>query len=369
MARRTPLYDRHLALGARMVEFGGFDMPVWYTGLVEEHLRVRSTVGLFDVSHMGEIRVRGRGAAESLSWLVSNEIRDMLPGQARYTLLPNEAGGIVDDLVVYRMADDDFLVCCNASNRAKDFAWMTAHATGDATYTDEGDQWGQIAVQGRAAEATLQPLTDVALAKVAYYHHAPGTVAGVGGCIVARTGYTGEPGFEVFVPLKDGDEAGRVWDALLESGRPHEVAPIGLGARDTLRLEVRFPLYGHELNDDTAPHQARLMWVTKLDKPGGFLGADAIRRRKDEGLDTHFLSGAIVEGKRPIREGCKVLLDGREVGWVTSGTRSPSLGQNICLFYAERGVGEPGARLQFDVKGSVADGTVVKGPFVSTKST
>lgn len=361
MSSRTPLYDRHAAAGARFVPFGGYEMPVWYTSLKDEHLRVRSTVGLFDVSHMGEVRVRGPGAVAALEWLVSNHVSDMAIGQARYALMCNERGGVVDDLVLYRMADDDFLVCVNASNRAKDFAWMTAHnPRSDATFTDEGDDWVQIAVQGPKAEATLAPITDVPVADVAYYHHATGTVAGVPGCIVARTGYTGEPGFEVFVPAARGVE---VWDALMASGAAHDVQPIGLGARDTLRLEVRYPLYGHELSDEIAPHQARLMWVTKLDKAGGFLGADAIRARRQAKSDTHVLAGAVLEGKRIAREGMPVLFEGEEVGWVTSGTRSPSLDVSICLMYVKSGLATPGTALSFDVRGKLAEGTIVKGAF------
>ncbi|HMV65841.1 MAG TPA: glycine cleavage system aminomethyltransferase GcvT [Myxococcota bacterium] len=360
MLRRTPLYDRHAALGARFVPFAGFEMPVQYVGVKPEHFAVRRSVGLFDVSHMGEVRVRGPKAAAALDWLVSNHMRDLALGQARYTLMCNEGGGVVDDLVVYRVADDDFLVCVNAANREKDFAWMVDHVRAEhrdgVSLEDEGDAWAQIAVQGRNAAATLAPLTPVALDRVATYHFAPGEVAGVAGCLVARTGYTGEDGFEVFVPA---ERAGEVWDALMTSGAAYDVQAIGLGARDTLRLEVRYPLYGHELDDDTTPTMARLMWVTKLDKDGGFLGADAIRARDDDSA----LVGALVDDRKIVREGMAVLHDGEVVGRVTSGTLSPMLDRGVALAYVRRDLAKIGGQLSFDVRGRVATGTIVKGAF------
>lgn len=360
MTRRTPLYDRHVAAGARFVPFSGFEMPVWYSSLVEEHLVVRERVGLFDVSHMGEVRVTGPGAGAALDHIVTNRVSDLVIGQARYTLMCNPSGGVVDDLIVYRMAEADFLVCVNAGNRDKDFAWMVANNPRlDASFVDEGDAWVQIAIQGPASEVLLQGLTPLPLASVAYYHQAPGTVAGVAGCIVARTGYTGSPGFEVFVPA---DQGGLVWDALMEAGAPLGVAPVGLGARDTLRLEARMPLYGHELTDDTSPGMAKLLRVCKFDKPGGFVGQDAVVAR--QATDTHVLAGAFLDGKRVVRDGMDVLHEGRKVGWVTSGTRSPQLDRGICLFYVEKALAEPGTRLAFDVRGKVEEGVVHAGPFL-----
>lgn len=360
MLRRTPLYDRHAALGARFVPFAGFEMPVQYTGVKPEHFAVRRSVGLFDVSHMGEVRFTGPKAAAALDWLVSNTMSDLRIGQARYTLMCNERGGVVDDLVVYRLGEQDFMVCVNAANRDKDFAWMTEHVHPDhadgVSIVDEGDAWVQIAVQGRNAAATVAPLTPVELGGLANYHFAPGTVAGVEGCIVARTGYTGEDGFELFVPA---DQGGVVWDALMESGKAYDVQAIGLGARDTLRLEVRYPLYGHELNDDTTPTMARLMWVTKLDKPGGFLGAEAIRARQDDQL----LVGAVIDDKKIVREGMAVLHEGEQVGHVTSGTLSPMLDRGVALAYVRRDLAQVGGQLTFDVRGRLATGTIVKGAF------
>jgi aminomethyltransferase len=360
MLARTPLYDRHEAAGARFVPFAGYEMPVQYVGLKQEHLQVRSGVGLFDVSHMGEVFVRGPEAVQALEWLVSNEIGSMTIGQARYGLLCNEQGGVVDDVVVYRLGPTEFLVCVNAANRAKDFAWMTAHNPfpNSVQIVDDSDAWVQIAVQGPKAEATIQPLTSLPLAEMVYYHFAVGAVAGVEGCIVARTGYTGEDGFEVFVPAAQG---GVVWDALLAAGAPFGAMPIGLGARDTLRLEVRYPLYGHELGDELSPLQAKLTWPIKLGKPGGFLGAEAIVARRD--TDTHFLAGVVMDDSRIAREGMRVLSGGEDVGWVTSGTRAPTVDRGICLCYVRKGLGAPGTQLTFDVRGREATGTVVKGPF------
>lgn len=361
MLKRTPLYECHEEAGARFVPFAGYEMPVQYAGVKGEHLCVRQGVGLFDVSHMGEVRVTGPKATEAVSGLVSNVVSDMTVGQARYTVMCNERGGMVDDLVVYRVGENEWLICVNAANRDKDFAWMVEHNPfpQEATFTDESDAWVQIAVQGRHAEATLQPLTSHTLSELVYYHFADGlTVADVPGCIIARTGYTGEDGFEVFVPAAEGP---KVWRALMKSGEAHGVQPIGLGARDTLRLEVRYPLYGHELSDDTSPRQARLMWVTKLGKEGGFIGAEAIAERK--ATDDTFLCGVVLEGKRIAREGMTVLVDGEPVGTVTSGTKSPSLGTAIALCYVKRPHHKIGTQLTIDVRGREAVGTVVKGPF------
>lgn len=357
MSLRTPLYERHVAHGARMVEFAGFGMPVQYSGLKEEHARVREAVGLFDVSHMGEIRVRGPKALEAVEWLCSNHNAEVEVGQAQYNVLCNESGGVVDDLVIYRLAEDDFMLCVNAANRAKDFAWVVKHGSREGVeITDEGNDWAQIAVQGPRAQETLGKLTQVDLGALDVYRFDTGTVAGCNGCIVARTGYTGEDGFEVFAPASS---AVAIWDALLEAGDEFGVLPIGLGARDTLRLEVRYCLYGHELNDDISPLAAGLGWITKLDRD--FLGADAVRARK--GKATHRLCGLVIHGKRIAREGMNVLHEGEVVGYTTSGTRSPTLGIGICLAYVHPKLTRPGTRLVIDVRGREAEAEVVKGSF------
>ncbi|HCH64394.1 MAG TPA: glycine cleavage system aminomethyltransferase GcvT, partial [Deltaproteobacteria bacterium] len=336
--RRTPLFQAHVDAGARMVDFGGWEMPVQYTSMMAEHRQVRERVGLFDVSHMGEVRVRGAKALAAVRHLVTNQV-DIVDGQAQYTAMCNERGGIIDDLIVYRIAEDDILVCVNAGNREKDFAWMVENNPfkGEVDITDEGDQWGQIAVQGRLAEATLQALTNIPLDTMRYYWHGGGTVAGVDGCLVARTGYTGEDGFEVFVPA---DVTRTVWDGLLDAGAAHGVSPIGLAARDTLRLEARMCLYGNDITEQTTPLEAGLRWVTKLDKPN-FIGKAALLAQKEAGL-TRRLVGLVVE-KRIARHGHAVLVEGEVRGEVTSGTRSPTRGDNIALAYVPRSHARPGS--------------------------
>jgi aminomethyltransferase len=358
--RRTPFFDQHVAAGARMVPFAGWEMPVQYAGLIPEHQQVRRSVGLFDVSHMGEVRVKGPKAVEAVSRLVSNDVAATVPGQAQYSAMCNEQGGIVDDLVVYRIGADELLICVNASNRQKDFDWMVAHNPfpGDAVFTDEGDQWAQIAVQGRNAQATLQKLTTVDLAPIQTYRFAPGTFAGVDGCIIARTGYTGEDGFEVFIPA---DRCVPVWDAVVAAGKEFGLVPVGLGARDTLRLEVRYCLYGHELNDETSPLQAGLAWITKLEKAGGFIGRDAIVARK--GKEPYRLAGLVVDGSRIPREGMRILHEGQDVGYVTSGTKSPSTDKGVALAYLRPDLTKPGTRVVIDVRGKEAPADVVAGPF------
>ena len=359
MTHRTPLYARHEAAGARFVEFAGYDMPVRYGSATEEHLRVRRAVGLFDVSHMGEVRVTGPAAAAALDHLMSHRIGTLVPGRARYTLMCTPEGGVVDDLVVYRLAEEAFLVCTNAANHAVDFAWMVEHGSRDgATFTDEASDWVQIAVQGPAALATLSPLTDLPIADLAFFGHAPATVAGVGGCLVARTGYTGEDGFEVFAPAQGGVA---VWDALLAAGAAHDVAPIGLAARDTLRLEARLPLYGHELTRDTSPRMAGLMWTAKVDKPGGFLGSDAIVAR--EATDTHRLCGLILDGKRVARQDMRVQHDGADVGWITSGAFSPTREQSIALAYLRADLAVDGVSVEVDLRGKLHAAVTHTGPF------
>ena len=358
--RRTPFFDQHLALGGRMVPFAGWEMPVQYSGVVAEHQRVRESVGLFDVSHMGEVRVRGTLAEAALQWLLSNDISVMAVGQAQYNVMCNATGGVVDDLVVYKLAADEFLVCVNAANRDKDFAWMVSHNPHPthAVFTDEGDAWAQVAVQGRNAGAIVQRLTPVDLSTLKTYRFAIGAFCGIDHCIIARTGYTGEDGFEVFVPA---DVAPPVFAKILEAGADHGIMPIGLGARDTLRLEARYCLYGHELDDTTSPLQAGLGWVTKLEKPGGFLGRDAIVLRR--AASEPKLVGLVVEGGRIAREGMSLLVDGCVVGRVTSGTRAPTVDQAIAVAFIDPAFSAPDTVVSVDVRGRIAQATVRAGSF------
>jgi aminomethyltransferase len=357
--RRTPFHAHHVAAGARMVEFAGFDMPVQYTGVKPEHLATRSAAGLFDVSHMGEIRVSGPAAEDSLMWLLSNAIKRLQPGQAQYNAMCNERGGVVDDVFVYRLAADDFVVCVNAANRDKDFAWMTEHDRAGATIVDQGNDWAQVAVQGPAAVKIVSGLTDAPVADLGRHRFVVAPFAGVEGCLVARTGYTGEDGFEIFLPA---DQAAPVWPALLEAGADEGLVPVGLGARDTLRLEAGNCLYGHELDDDTTPLAAGLGWITKLRKPGGFLGSEAIEARRTAGEPV--LVGFQIEGKRIARDGMNVLVDDEVVGRVTSGTLGPSVGAPIGLAYVAPAHAAEDTQLTIDVRGRPAPARVVPTPFL-----
>ena len=359
MLRRTPYYDHHIELDGKMVPFAGFELPVQYpTGLATEHNAVRTGAGLFDVSHMGELRVKGPGAADQLSRLLSGDVRGMAVGQASYHMLCNERGGVVDDVYAYRLAEDDFLVCVNAANRDKDREWFQAHWThDDATLTDEGDDWAQLAVQGPKAVDVLAAVCGEAIREQADRTFSKRYVGAAPGVLVARTGYTGEDGFELFIPVAQAEE---VWQSLMLTAPATGLIPCGLGARDTLRLEARNCLYGHELNDDTTPWQAGLGWTVELGKDGGFIGEAALERLK--GTADRRLAGLLVD-KRIPREGMFVYRDDVVVGEVTSGTRSPSSGLNLALAYLDKPNGRPGTELSIDVRGKRATATVVKGAF------
>ena len=354
---RTPFFEHHRTAGGRLIDFGGWELPVQYSGIMAEHKQVRSSVGLFDVSHMGEVFLRGAGALSAIRHLVTNAI-DMPSGHAQYTAMCNPNGGIVDDLIVYRLADDEILVCVNAANRAKDFEWIRDNnPDSSVSVVDESDDWAQIAVQGRHAESVLNRISSVDLATVRSFGVVRGSIAGLSGCIIARTGYTGEDGFEVFLPA---DGAADVWPAVLQAGAPYNIMPIGLGARDTLRLEAKLMLYGNDINDDTSPLEAGLGWITKLDKTD-FIGKAALVRQKSEGLRRRLV--CMVVEKRIARPHCPIVVDGEVVGEVTSGTKSPTLETNIALGYVPRRFARPGSRVQIDIRGRLADAEVVKSPF------
>ncbi len=356
--RRTPFFVFHKEAGARLIDFGGWEMPVQYTGILEEHHGCRAGVGLFDVSHMGEVRICGPNALAAVQHLVTNDASKLDDGQAMYTAMCNERGGIVDDLIVYRFGPEEFLICVNAANRAKDYAWMKAHNPFHAEITDESDFWGQLAVQGRHAEALLQGLTDAPLAGVKNYHFVPSaTVAGIENCIIARTGYTGEDGFEVFLPAGAADV---LWAAIQSAGKAYGLVNVGLGARDTLRLEMKYALYGNDITDDTSPLEAGLAWVTKLEK-GDFVGRDAIVAQKAAGVPRRLV-GLLVEG-RIARPHSPVLVDGVVVGEITSGTRGPSVDANVAIAYVAAEHSKVGTRVQIDIRGKIAEAVVAKTPF------
>jgi aminomethyltransferase len=356
--RTTPLHDRHTALGARVVAFAGWLMPVEYTGIVDEHLAVRTRAGLFDVSHMGEIEVAGRDALAAIQRVSSNDAAKLKVGQALYSGLLTPEGTFVDDLLVYRLAPDHFLLVVNASNTAKDHQWIVEHTrdAGDVVVLDTSARYALIALQGPAAREVLQPLTGVDLPTLKYYWFATGEVASVRGTI-SRTGYTGEDGYEIFVPP---GQAARVWDALLAQGRSIDLKPAGLGARDTLRLEAAMRLYGNDIDDTTTALEAGLEWIVSWTK-GDFIGRAALERQKAAGLTRHLVGFEVLD-RAIARHGHPVLVDGQPAGIVTSGTQTPFLKKAIGLAYVPSSV--PGdAELEIDVRGRRARARQVPLPF------
>jgi aminomethyltransferase len=328
--KRTPFYEFHKALGAKLVDFAGYEMPLRYTGDVREHRAVREAVGLFDVSHMGEFRVTGPGALAFIDRCVANDVAALEVGQVLYTPMCRPDGGIVDDLLVYRAADH-VMVVVNAANIAKDFAWLHQHQPSDAKLEDRSDQTALLALQGpRAAELLRGHVPDAAL-ELGYYRFVPGRLFGVD-AILSRTGYTGEDGFELYFDVQDAEP---VWTGLTAAGAAHGLEPVGLGARDTLRLEMAYMLYGNDIDDSTNPLEAGIGWTVKLDR-GDFIGRDALLRIKQEGL-TRRLVGVTADGRRVPRHGMVVEAGGRPVGQVTSGTFSPTLERAIALAYVEKG--------------------------------
>jgi aminomethyltransferase len=358
--QRTPLYEAHLRLGARMVDFGGWAMPVSYAGgIIDEHRATRSAVGVFDVCHMGEIHFRGTRAAEAIQRLVTNDVSRLIDGRAFYTVACRPSGGIVDDLIVYRISSEHYLTVVNAGNLEKDRAWFVEQAAVLCDVFDASGETGLIAFQGPAAERALQPLTKIALGAL------PGfgfidvcEIAGVRSSI-ARTGYTGEDGFEIFCAAHDAE---RLWNALLETAAGVGGKPAGLGARDTLRLEARLPLYGQDLSEDTTPLEAGLGWVVKLEG-ADFVGREALRAQKATGI-ARKLSGLVMVGRGVARHGYAIQdADGRELGRVTSGGPAPTLEKNVAMGYlpAERDL--PGTRVFVDCRGKRVEAEIVQGPF------
>ena len=357
MSRRTPLNEAHRRLGGRMVDFVGWDMPVQYTSVIAEHEAVRNAVGLFDVSHMGEIEFSGPGALETANKLITNDLSKCADGQAVYAGLLNEQGGFVDDVVAYRFSPERILIVVNASNKDKDFAWMQAHAQG-VKPVDRSDDYAQIAVQGPKAVALVQRLTPVDVSKVGTYRFTEGQVAGVQ-CIISRTGYTGEDGFELYCAP---GEAEKLWEALLEEGQQDGVKACGLGARDSLRTEMKFALYGNDIDDAHNALEAGLGWICKLDKAGGFIGRDALAKQKAEGLKRKLV-GFEVTGSGIPRHGYPLLKDGQRVGEVTSGTQGPSVKKPIGMGYVPVELSTEGSTFDVEIRGRAVPAVVVKTPF------
>jgi len=357
--RKTPLYEAHRRLGAKMVDFSGWSMPLQYTGILDEHHATRRAVGMFDVSHMGEIRFRGPRAAEAVQRLVTNDVGRLGDGRAFYTVACLASGGIVDDLIVYRISSDDFLIVVNASNLAKDRAWFELQVGKLCEVRDASDETALIAFQGPGAARALAPLVPLALDTVPSFGFIAATeVAGVRASM-ARTGYTAEDGFEIFCEASDAD---KLWSALLEVAQPAGGKPAGLGARDTLRLEGKLALYGNDLDETTTPLEAGLGWVVRLDG-AEFIGREALRAQKATGL-TRKLAGFVMTGRGVARHGYGIYDEsGAACGQVTSGGPAPTLEKNIGMGYVPTRLDVPGTRLSIDCRGKRVDAEVVKGPF------
>jgi len=358
--RRTSLYDEHVALGGRIVPFAGWEMPVQYTGIVDEHVAVRTAAGMCDVSHMGELRLRGEYAAHVVDYLVTNDAKKLADGQAMYTCCCNEAGHILDDLIVYRRTQDDWLVVCNASNREKISAHFAKACKDHCEFQDESEVTALVAFQGPRAFQVLGELGSEAshLHTLKSFHFRDSVIGGVP-CTAARTGYTGEDGVEIFCKWED---APKLWRALLEAGKPAFVKPVGLGARDTLRLEARLSLYGNDIDETTNPIEAGLGWVVKVEK-GDFVGRAALMEIKARPLPRRLV-GFEVTGRGVARHGYPLRdVDGREVGLCTSGSPGPTVGKNVGLGYLPSAMAEVGTRFLVDCRGKNVEAVVAKTPF------
>ena len=357
--KTVPLNDVHQQLGAKMVPFAGYNMPVRYSSDLEEHHTVRRAVGMFDVSHMGEFRVRGPQALPLIQRVTSNDASKLAPGKAQYSCLPNQQGGIVDDLLVYMLAEEDYLLVVNASNIDKDWNWIQQFNTEGADMQNVSEEMSLFAVQGPKATAALQGLTDADLSSIPYYSFVQGTFAGAPDVIISATGYTGAGGFELYVPNQ---YAQQVWEKVMEAGQPYGLKPIGLGARDTLRLEMGYCLYGNDITDETSPLEAGLGWITKFTKD--FTNSDSLKAQKEAGV-ARKLVGFLMDGPGIPRSHYPLVNEAGEViGEVTSGTQSPSLSKGVGLGYVQTELSKPGSQIFVQVRGKNLPATITKLPFV-----
>ena len=355
--KRTPLFETHCALKAKLVDFGGWNMPVQYSSIVDEHHAVRTGVGVFDVSHMGEIEIHGPEATRLVDYVTTNNVSKLRLGQAHYSALLYEHGGFVDDILVHKVAEDHFFLCVNASNQEKDFEHIRSLNRFKANVEFTSDRYVQLAIQGPKALVTLQKLTDVPLSTIKYYWFTDGFVAGTYARI-ARTGYTGEDGFEIYIPPEN---ARSIWDYILTAGKEFGIRPCGLGARNTLRLEAKMALYGHELTASINPFEADLAWIVKMDK-GEFVGRAALEKALREGI-TRKLAGFEMVERGIGRDNYEVWIDGVPAGWVTSGGPSPTLNKNIGLCYLPVEKATPGVSIQITIRNMPVSAMTVSTPF------
>lgn len=359
--QKTVLYDRHIALGAKMTEFAGFTMPVEYTGINAEHMAVREAAGMFDVSHMGEFRVRGKNALAFLQHICSNDISQLKPGRAQYNCLPNESGGIVDDLIVYMIAENDYLAVVNAGNIEKDWNWFESHNKVGAELENASNDYALLAVQGPRATSILQRISSPDLSSIPYYSFAFGNLNGIDNVIFSNTGYTGSGGFELYLKTED---ASKAWDMILDAGKADGLIPAGLGARDTLRLEMGFCLYGNDISDTTSPLEGGLAWITKFIPGKDFIGRSALEYQKAKGVDRR-LKGFVLEERGIPRTHYELVNEkGEQIGEVTSGTMSPVLKKGIGLGYLKRGYWDEGSVIYVSIRGKKLRAIVTKTPFI-----
>lgn len=364
--KTTPLTEKHLALGAKMAEFAGYNMPISYKGINEEHAAVRQNVGVFDVSHMGEFIIKGKGALDLIQKVTSNNAAKLEIGDAQYSCLPNHEGGVVDDLLVYRLPEDKcadgekaFMLVVNASNIEKDWNWISQHNEFEAEMTNISDHTGLLAVQGPNATKVLQKLTDVDLSAIKYYKFAKGKFAGLDNVILSATGYTGAGGFELYVNSKD---LAALWEAVFAAGKEEGIEPVGLGARDTLRLEMGFALYGNDISDTTSPIEAGLGWITKT-KKGDFNSVEIFQKQRAEGVKRKLVGFEVTDRRVPRHDYPIEDMDGNEIGIVTSGTMSPSLEKPIGMGYVPTEFAAEGTEIQIVARKKRLAAKVVKPPF------
>lgn len=356
--KKTALYDVHVALGAKIVPFAGYEMPVQYEGVTAEHHTVRNAVGMFDVSHMGEFFISGPHALELIQKVTSNDASTLVPGKAQYSCLPNTEGGIVDDLIVYMLAENSYMLVVNASNIEKDWNWISQHNTVGATMKNASDDYSLLAIQGPKAVETLQKLTSVHLSEVKYYHFTMGTFGGFENVILSNTGYTGAGGFEIYC---SNEQVESLWNQILEAGKEFEIKPIGLAARDTLRLEMGFCLYGNDINDTTSPLEAGLGWITKFTK--AFTNSETLLKQKEVGVSRKLVGFEMIDRGIPRHDYEIVDAEGTKIGLVTSGTQSPSTGKAIGLGYVPTALTSPGSEIYIQIRGKNLKAQVVKLPF------
>jgi len=356
--KNTALTDKHISLGAKMVPFAGYNMPVQYEGINAEHAVVRNGVGVFDVSHMGEFILKGENALDLIQRVTSNDASKLYDGKVQYSCLPNEEGGIVDDLLVYRIDEKTYMLVVNASNIDKDWNWIQKFNSKGVEMHNISDKTSLLAIQGPKAAEALQTLTEVDLASMEYYNFVKGTFAGVDNVVISATGYTGAGGFEIYF---DNEHANKIWDAIFEAGAPFNMKPIGLGARDTLRLEMGFCLYGNDIDDSTSPIEAGLGWITKFTKK--FTNSDALQAQKEAGITRKLIGFEMIDRGIPRHDYEIVDAEGNVVGKVTSGTQSPSLQKAIGMGYILKGMDKEGAEIFINIRNNKIKARVVKFPF------